>query len=231
MMLSMPADGAQRASDFTALLLTAAAACFILIARPFDWRQTQTAMAAADQPVQISLESQPEAAPTPPSPTPHPLPKRHETVAHTAQTPAPPDPIPIANDPIPEEAAVVAADAPTPRESSPPAAANADLEAQYAQALREDIDRRTRLPDSPQYRLHRVSGEVRVRFIVSRSGEAREVQVAHSSGSTILDQAALSIVAAGHYAPMPAAIFVNQAEHLFAVTIAFNAAVQAARAQ
>jgi TonB family protein len=227
-MMLVSSDRAQRASDWSALLLTSGLVYMTLIVRPFSWQAVQSARTAVDQAVELTLESAPEPTPAPPPPALRPLPKRHEIV--TAAAPMPADPVPLTDDPIPEDAAVVAAAAAVQSQASPPVAANADLEAQYAQALREDIDRRTRLPDSPQYRLHRVSGEVRVRFVVTRGGEAREVQVARSSGSSILDQTALAIVSAGHYAPMPAAIFVNQAEHLFAVTIAFNAAVQAARA-
>jgi TonB family protein len=222
-------DGAQRASDLGALLLTAGLTLVTLIARPFNWQQQSTRVQAA-QPVELSLEAQPETAPTPPPPAPPPPLKPREIATH-APVPVVPDPITFTTDPIPDDAAVVAANNPAPPPTpAPPARANADLEAQYAESLREDIDRRTRLPDSPQYRLHRVSGEVRVRFVLTRGGEARQVQIARSSGSSTLDQAAIAIVGAGHYAPMPTSIFVNQVEHLFAVTIDFTAAAQAARA-
>jgi protein TonB len=97
------------------------------------------------------------------------------------------------------------------------------LEAQYASGLRADIDRRTHPPDSAQYRLHRPSGEVRVGFVVKRNGEPKTVRVLRSSGSSILDEAAVAIVSSGRYSPMTAQVFAGEAEHVFAVTIEFRA--------
>lgn len=227
-MTSNPQDGAQRVSDFGALLLTAGLAAFMLIARPLNWQQ-QAPRVPADQPVELSLEAQPQAAPTPPPAPPPPL--RQREIVTRAPVPVVPDPITFTADPVPDDAAVVASNDPAPPTTpAPPVKANADLEAQYAESLREDIDHRTRLADSPQYRLHRVSGEVRVRFVLTRAGEPKQVQIERSSGSSTIDQAAIAIVAAGHYAPMPTAIYISQTEHLFAVTIDFTAAAQAARA-
>jgi TonB family protein len=225
-MMSSSRDAAQRASDLSALILTAGVIGVSLLVRPFQWRE-QGPRTPADQPVELSVEDPPDTTPTPPAPPPRLVP--HEIVTRVP-VPEVPDPVTLTDDPMPESAVVVAALNPSPPKASIPAAHNADLEAQYAEALREDIDRRTHLPDSPPYRLHRVFGEVRVRFLVTRSGEPREVQVARSSGSPILDQTAVAIVAAGHYAAMPTVIFVNDAQHLFAVTIAFSATVRAAQA-
>jgi TonB family protein len=220
-------DRAQRASDFGALFLTAGLLCVALIAHPFHW-QPQSAHTALDRPVELSLEAASHTPPRPPEPPPTLKPRE---IVTQAPVPVVPDPITFTSDLAPEDAVLVASNNPSPPATTgAPVKANADLEAQYAEGLREDIDRRTRLPDAPQFRLHRVSGEVRVRFLLTRSGEARQVQVARSSGSSILDQAAVAIVAVGHYAPMPATIFVNQIDHLFAVTIDFNAAAQAAQA-
>jgi TonB family protein len=129
--------------------------------------------------------------------------------------------VPIERDPVPEGGALVASsDTPV---AAPSSDVRADLEAQYAAGLRADIDRRTHPPDSIQYRLHRPSGEVRVGFVVMRNGEPTVVRVLRSSGSSILDAAALAIVASGHYPPMPAKIFAGEPEHAFAVTIEFRA--------
>ena len=229
-MIPVYPDRAQRASDLIALFVAASLFCLTLFAHPFIWTD-QTAPVKTDQAVQLSVESAvaTPAPPAPPPPVPRPLPKHRELtrVAPTA-APTPPDPIPVSDQPVPEGATVVAAVTPAVT-SAAPAAPNADLEAQYAEGLRADIGRRTRPPDSPEYRRHRVTGEVHVRFVVTRSGEAKEVQVTRSSGFSILDQAAQAIVAAGHYPPMPAMIFVNEKEHVFGVTIDFSAAIQAAR--
>jgi len=55
-----------------------------------------------------------------------------------------------------------------------------------------------------------------------RSGEPRTVSVAHSSGSAILDEEAVKVVASGHYPPMPAKAFVGEAQHTFLVTIEYQ---------
>jgi TonB family protein len=99
-----------------------------------------------------------------------------------------------------------------------------DLDGQYAAQLRADIDRRTRPPDSPQYRLRHPSGEVRVRFVVTRNGTQKAAALLRTSGSSLLDEAALLIVASGHYPPMPAEAFAGESEHTFVVTIEFRPA-------
>jgi TonB family protein len=134
--------------------------------------------------------------------------------------PQPLQPLPLIEEPAPEGADLVAADPAPPAPAAAPS--RADLEAQYAAQLREDIDRRTHPPDTAQYRLQHPSGEVRVRFLVSRSGEPRAVALLRTSGSRLLDEAALGIVASGHYPPMPDKLFVGEAQHPFAVTIEFR---------
>jgi TonB family protein len=57
---------------------------------------------------------------------------------------------------------------------------------------------------------------------VTRSGEPKDVALLRSSGSSLLDEAALHIVAAGRYAPMPAEAFSGEARHTFVVTIEFR---------
>ena len=123
---------------------------------------------------------------------------------------------------VPEGAAVLASSS-AAASSSRVDNLRPDLEAQYAAGLRADIDRRTHPPDSARYRLRLPSGEVRVGFVLMRSGEPKIVHVLRSSGSPILDTTAVAIVAAGHYPPMPVKIFVGEAEHAFAVTIEFRA--------
>jgi protein TonB len=228
-------DRVQITSDATALAICGALAAILWAARPDTWRDA--AVRPADpQPaaVEVSLQTSPvapaasAAPPEPPIPPPrvvHKLPP-HPVVPQTA---------PAVNTPVPEPASLpveqtvpegVASIASADADAAGRAAAadsRADLEAQYAAVLRADIDRRTRPPDSAQYRLHRPSGEVRVGFVVMRNGLPKDVRVVRSSGSPILDAAAVSLVCAGHYPPMPANIFSGEAEHVFAVTIEFRA--------
>lgn len=220
-------DTARYASDGTALVVTGAAAAVLLLSsRHFLDDMPRAHTARSDLSIELSLQA-PEAAPTPPPPQPPPPKTRHtRQIATPAPVPVPADPLPVAQEPAPPDAALFAAPVPAPAaagESHP------DLDAQYAAELRADIDRRTHPPQSAQYRLHHPSGEVRVRFVVTRSGEVKAVTLLRSSGSGILDEAALGIVSSGHYPPMPAQAFMGEAKHTFVVAIEFRAASVARR--
>jgi protein TonB len=149
-----------------------------------------------------------------------PVPRRVVPQARVAEIVAPAEPELRAAEPVPEGAALVASSTPP----APVSDARPDLDAEYAAGLRADIDRRTHAPDSVQYRLRHPSGEVRVGFVVMRSGAAKAVRVLRSSGSSILDEAAQATVSSGHYPPMPDKAFVGETEHMFAVTIEFRRA-------
>lgn len=215
-------DRVQISSDAAALLLTAVALGLIFSAKINSWVETPVS-SAANSSIEVSLQT--ETAVTPPAPPP-PVPQKtlpHRVVVQhfqVAEIPIPAEPQFSAQESVPEGAVLVAA-------ASSAAAASIsrpDLEAEYAASLRADIDRRTRPPDSIPYRLRHPSGEVRVGFVVMRSGEAKAIRVLHSSGSSMLDAAALDTVSSGHYPPMPAQIFAGEAEHLFAVTIEYRPA-------
>jgi outer membrane biosynthesis protein TonB len=172
-----------------------------------------------DPGVSISLL---EEAPAPPAPhvePPKPLPH-----AAAARRPAPAPvaaPMTIAADaaPQPDAPIMLPAEAAAP----PPAAAHASVEAQYAAALRENVDARTEVPKTAEYRLLKPSGAPQVCFTLDRSGgDPSDVAVKHRSGSTILDSQALRIVAAGHYPPFPEAAFPGEQRHVFVVTIEFR---------
>ena len=154
----------------------------------------------------------------PQKPVPHQLLPKQVSVVSQPE-PLPQEPREAERDPVPEGGALIAA---VPAVAAPARESHLDLEAEYAAGLRADIDRRTHPPDSAQYRLHRPFGEVRVSFVVTRSGEAKDVRVVRSSGSSILDEQALGIVASGRYLPIPTKAFADEAEHLFLVTIEFR---------
>jgi protein TonB len=220
-MMSPSHDGMQISSDAVALALSGAALALLLHTHVDSWTQV-SASPAANQ-IELSIATQVPATPTPPAPPPpvqKPVPRRVVPQVRVAEIPVPAEPQLPASEPVPEGAALVASAAvPAPLADSRP-----DLEAEYAATLRADIDRRTHAPDSVQYRLRRPSGEVRVGFVVMRNGAAKAVRVLHSSGSSILDDAAQTTVSSGHYPPMPAKAFSGEAEHLFAVTIEFRRA-------
>lgn len=214
-------DPAQYASDGTALAVSGVAGAIFLLAAHNLLQIVAPAGAARDRAMELTVQTAPpETPPAPPLPRP-PAPQRPKpNLVPLARTAVPADPVPVIDEPAPLDAALVAAATPP----APPISGEAhpDLDAQYAAQLRADINRRTRPPDTLEYRLRHPAGEVRVRFAVLRDGESREVTVLHSSGSPLLDEAALNIVAAGRYAPMPAKVFAGEARHTFVVTIEFR---------
>ncbi len=211
-------DSGQYASEATALVLTGAAAVAFLVASPSLLRNTQSAAADRDPGVQLSLQSADTPVPAPPAP---PVPQRVRVHREWRPSALVAEPMPMAADPAPAGAETFTPALPAAA-SAPSSYTHPDDDARYSAALRADIDRRTHPPDSVQYRLRHPSGEARVRFVVMRSGEPHEVELAHSSGSSVLDDAALSIVRSGHYAPMPAKAFVGESQHTFVVTIEFR---------
>jgi TonB family protein len=113
-------------------------------------------------------------------------------------------------------------DAESQAPATPERAAAGTLEAQYAETLRTNIDARTVVPDSIEYRLRRPKGETRVNFILDREGSVLEARVAHTSGSDILDRHAVGIVKAGRYPSFPQAAFRGESRHSFLVTLEFR---------
>jgi protein TonB len=199
-------------------VLTAAAALVFLIAGQRLLPQRASRVAAADRPFELSLQAaQPEATPTPPPPR---RTEKRQRVLKAA--PAPPEPLPVEELAAPADAALVAAPAAPP--PGPATASKPDLESLYTAQLLADITRRNHPPDSAQYRLQHPHGEVQVRFVLLRSGEPRTVSVARSSGSAVLDQEAVRVVASGHYPPMPEKAFVGETQHTFLVTIEYQPA-------
>jgi len=213
-------DSLQLTSDATALVLTTVAALVVLTAGHRLLPERVSRVAAPDRPFELALLSaQPEAPPVPPPP----LPRRTEKRQRVSQpAPAPPDPLPVTEQAAPADAALVALPAAPP--TAPVTASRPDLESLYTAQLLADIKRRNHPPDSAQYRLQRPHGEVQVRFVLLRNGEPRTVSVVRSSGSAILDQEAVKIVASGHYPAMPEKCFVGEMQHTFLVTIEYQPA-------
>jgi protein TonB len=113
-------------------------------------------------------------------------------------------------------------DAASEEPAAPERAVAGTLEAQYAATLRTNIDARTVVPDSVDYRLRRPRGETRVSFALNREGSVLDAKIAHTSGSDILDRQAVSIVKAGRYPPFPQAAFRDESRHSFLVTLEFR---------
>ncbi len=124
------------------------------------------------------------------------------------------------------------AELPAAQDGQPGAAANVPpsvstpsgtVDAQYASTLRSNIDSRTTAPKSVEYRLLKPHGEVRVNFMLDRSGRMLSAVLARSSGSALLDHHALEIVQEGHYPPFPGDAFPGESSHSFLVTLEFHA--------
>jgi outer membrane biosynthesis protein TonB len=172
-----------------------------------------------DPGVRISLLEEVPAPPAPhvepPKPVPHAAAARRTAAAPVAT------PMTIAPD------ATQQADAPVmlPAEAAapPPAPSHASVEAEYAAALRANVDARTEVPKTAEYRLLKPSGAPQVCFTLDRGGgNPSNVAVKRRSGSTILDTQALRIVADGRYPPFPEAAFPGEQRHVFVVTIEFR---------
>ena len=178
----------------------------------------------------IQLELAPEPAPpTPREPDPPPQQPPKPRPVHKKE-PAQQQPAPASLPLMAETAAVPAVnDLPGPpqdAESDAPAApyrvTAGTLEAQYAATLRTNIDARTVVPESIEYRLSRPKGETRVNFVLDRAGSVLDARVMHTSGSDILDRQAVRIVKAGRYPAFPQAAFHGELRHSFLVTLEFH---------
>lgn len=175
----------------------------------------------SDPGVRISLEEPPAPAPPkvePPTPKPRTTPVRLRAMvpAVTADALAP-----VMSYPVQAPADVPVIAAAEPSDSAPPVS-RASVEAAYAAAVRQNIDARTTVPDTAEYRMLRPHGSVEVRFFLDRSGNPSAVALQRSSGSHILDAQALHIVSSGRYPPFPATAFTGEARHPFLVTIEFR---------
>jgi protein TonB len=210
-------DSVQLTSDATALVLTTMAVLVFITAGHRLLPERVSRPAAPARPFELSFQApQPVASPAPP-----PVPRRTEKRQRVPRpAPAPPEPVPVEERAAPADAALIAAAAAPP--PGPVTVSNPDLESLYTAQLLADIKRRNHPPDSAQYRLQHPHGEVQVRFVLSRSGEPRTVSVARSSGSAVLDQEAVNVVASGHYPQMPEKAFAGETQHAFLVTIEYQ---------
>jgi periplasmic protein TonB len=175
----------------------------------------------------IQLELAPEPAPPrapdpPPQQPPKPRPVHKKEPAHLPVVP-PSLPLmagtataPAVNDPSPPQ------DSESEAPAAPDRVAAGTIEAQYAATLRTNIDARTVVPDSIEYRLSRPKGETRVNFVLDREGSILDARVAHTSGSDMLDRQAVRIVKAGRYPPFPQTAFRGELRHSFLVTLEFR---------
>ena len=183
-------------------------------------RSPPAEVAVKSTPMRISvLHEQAPPAPPPAAPRPRPHTVVRRRVAAPPVVPAAPGKC--------RDCGTAAANGRDDRERARPAGAGqtvsaANIEAQYAAALRTNIDSRTTVPNSLEYRLFKPRGAARVSFTLERDGTADRAAVVHGSGSNILDRQALNIVQSGRYPPFPERAFPGEARHVFVVTIEFQ---------
>lgn len=150
----------------------------------------------APVPPPVELATLPDPAPpTPPSP-PAPVPPIRPPARHAQHTVLA----------APRSAAVQQEGAATAAPSDPaatPASALANQEAAFEARIRDAVQAAVRYP--PAARMMGVTGRARVQFDY-RSGAVAEPVLAQSSGTPMLDKAALAAARAAHYPPAPASI-------------------------
>lgn len=189
-------------------------------------------------PMKISIAAPPEQAPPPPpmvqmeplqEVTPElslqPLPKLSQKA-----TPKPAPSSTAAPTVAAQETPSAASSAPpVPTTSAPaqvPAArpTSAGADDAYAAQIKAYLNSIKHYPTSKEARLQRPHGVVNVWIVIDRAGSMKEAGVEDSSGSLILDGAALSTVRGASYPPIPADAFPGQATHRFTVQLNYQAA-------
>ena len=211
-------------SHTLALLFTAAVIAAAIVDVKYDPQE-----AAMNNPA-IQVELAPDPAPPaprvpdPPAPQPpKPRPVHKKDPVHQQTAPAS---LPLmaetAETPAVNEAPAASQDSESEAPAAPSREAAGTIESQYAATLRTNIDARTVVPNSVEYRLRRPKGETRVNFILDRAGSVLAADVARTSGSDVLDRQAVNIVKTGRYPPFPQTAFNGEPRHSFLVTLEFH---------
>lgn len=158
--------------------------------------------AAIIQPMRITIAEQvtpvvPDVKPDPipPKPIPKPTPKP-KPIPKAPPAPAPalePVPQPV-QEPVPQPVQ-------EPVAIPPAAVSNPNDEAAYAQQVRSQIERHKIYPDLAR-RLD-MSGDVEISYVINRQGKLISVKVTTTSGSAVLDKAAVQAVRTAIFPVMP----------------------------
>ena len=224
-MLALVFHHRDKAAAFAALLL---AGLLVLLQGVFVLHQLAT-----HPPMQVRLVDLPKpVVPPPPPPKPEPMPPTppHLVTPHVPRQPV--SPAPVTPSPVPMPSSVVAA-TPSPVQapvtaSAAPAAPPApqgpteDLagEEAFAAGVRASIEEQKTYPMAA--RQMGMSGTVDIRYVISRSGKLLSAEVAESSGSPLLDRAALRAVQQASFNPMKAGFWPGQAQKEFHTKVVFK---------
>jgi protein TonB len=104
--------------------------------------------------------------------------------------------------------------------ASPVLASNPSLEARYVRAIRLQIERHKRYPELA--RELDVSGRAGITYTINRSGQLIAVAVIKSSGSDILDKAALQAVRTALFPPIPKGAWRESPQKQFETTLIYS---------
>jgi periplasmic protein TonB len=174
-------------------------------------------------PVPVPPRPVPVVPPQPPIAKPRPIDRPAPKPVPTPQPAvAPPQPTPT---PAATAPATTATAAPAPAAPAAPVAparpSSATAEDAYTAKIRADIEANKHYPNGKEARLSRPRGDAEVWFRLDRSGSVKEAGIQTSSGSLILDQAALALVRGGSYPAFPADAYPGAADHRFVVTLSY----------
>lgn len=170
--------------------------------------------------------------PPPPPPPPKPIEKAPEAPKVDAPPPPfvpPPDVTPPATSTAP---AIVSTAAPPPTPPAPVTppppkepdakAVAAAMETEYQIKVKAMLEAAKRYPTGRKASQERPQGQVRVWFILARSGALVDSGVLVSSDSNLLDDAALATVRRSTYPAWPTNTWVGQEQHKFEIVLAFS---------
>lgn len=171
----------------------------------------------------------PKAAPRP-EPKPHPVEKPVVAKPVTPVTTAAPTPAPVAapttsatNTTASTSASSQATHAPAQAQpTAPPPLPKGNTDHTYEASVLAMVESHKRYPTGRQAMLDHPQGTVRACVTISRSGEVQDADIAGSSGSMLLDQAARRLVSGLTFPPFPEQSFAGQAKHQFCMNVDYR---------
>jgi len=188
-------------------------------------------LVADAKPVELMLETLPEPVPpapaAPPAPqeaTPPPVkttePAFEKPKPPRPQKPRPPTPVRVAK-PMPV-AAPSPVHAPVQVKAAAPSNPLADVQSQYAAALRAYLQSIRRYPNTKEARMLHPQGTAELWFVLDRSGALVDAGIEQGASSPILDRAALATVRGGTYPPFPNDAFPGEGTRRFTVRLDYQ---------
>jgi protein TonB len=161
----------------------------------------------------------PRMEPTPRPPEKTVTPTTHTVTPTPITSPASPTPpVHAAEPPASPQARAVP---PTPASATPPLP-KGNSDHTYEASVLALVEAHKMYPTGRQAMLDHPQGTVRVCVSLSRNGEAGDVNIASTSGSMLLDQAARRLVSSLTYPAFPAQSFQGQDRHEFCMSVDYQ---------